>query len=146
MQTTGARLPIIVLALALGACDAKWKYEQERSERAATTYPPNYKTEILDYMRSYLNDPTRVRDAYVSEPTLRNLDGRSRYSVCIRYNARNAEGRYLGSRDSLVTFRDGRLDHLIDSRLDRGAGPDPAREQCRDAAYQRFPELERLTR
>ena len=140
------RLLGVALALALGACNSAWMHEQERSERAATTYPPNYKAEITAYMRTYLNDPTKVRDAFVSEPALRHVDGRSRYSVCVRYNAKNADGRYVGSRDSLVTFRDGRFDHLIDSRLDRNVGPDPAREQCKDAAYQRFPELEQISR
>jgi len=146
MHTIGMRPLLIALALALGGCSSQWMYDQERGERAATTYPPNYKAEILAYMRTYLNDPTNVRDAFVSEPALRHIDGRSRYSVCVRYSARNAGGRYAGSRDNLVTFRDGRFDHLIDSRLDRNVGPDPAREQCKDAAYQRFPELEQISR
>ena len=146
MQTTGIRSLVIALALALGGCSSQWMHDQERGERAATTYPPNYRAEIVAYLRNYLNDPTQVRDAFVSEPALRHIDGRPRYSVCVRYNAKNTDGRYVGSRDSLVTFRDGRFDHLVDSRLDRGGGPDPAREQCKDAAYQRFPELEKLTR
>ena len=43
---------------------------------------------------------------------------------------------YAGSKDSLVLFREGRLESMIDN----------AREQCKDASYQPFPELERLTR
>ena len=59
---------------------------------------------------------------------LENVD---RYTVCLRYTARNA-----ASKDSLVLFRDGRLDRVIDT----------AREICKDAAYQPFHELERLSR
>ena len=59
------------------------------------------------------------------------LEGADRYAVCLRYTPRNAS-----SKDSLVLFRDGRLDRIIDA----------ARETCKDAAYQPFPELQRLSR
>jgi hypothetical protein len=72
----------------------------------------------------------------VSEPALKTFDNVSRYVVCVRYNARRTDGGYAGPKDSLVLFRDGRLDRIIDN----------GREACRDAAYQPFPELERLTR
>ncbi len=62
---------------------------------------------------------------------MRTLEGAERYAVCLRYTARNAS-----SKDSLVLFRDGRLDRIIDT----------ARETCKDAAYQPFPELQRLSR
>jgi hypothetical protein len=55
---------------------------------------------------------------------------------CVRYNAKSSDGQYSGSKDSVVTFRSGRLDRIIDN----------AREQCKDAAYVRFPELERMSR
>lgn len=136
----------LVIALTLGGCNSEWMHVREQNERANTVYPPNYKAEIVAFMRTYLNDPRQIREAFVSTPALRSIEGRSRYSVCLRYNPKNADGRYGGSRDNLVLFRDGRFDRLIDSRIDVGAGPDPAREQCKDAPYQRFPELEALTR
>jgi hypothetical protein len=87
-------------------------------------------------MRTYLNDPSRIRDAAVSEPGLKTFDGLDRYVVCVRYNARRGSGQYAGAKDSLVLFNDGRLDRIVDN----------ARETCKDAAYRPFPELERLTR
>lgn len=134
------------MTLLVGGCSSEWRYNREVAERAATTYPPNYRAEIVSFMRTYLNDPTQIRDAYISEPTLRSVEGRRHYSVCLRYNPKGADGRYAGSRDNLVLFRDGRFDRLIDRRTDIGAGPDTARELCKDAAYQRFPELENLSR
>ncbi len=146
MPIIRTRSLLVVALLALGGCSSEWMANRERGERANSVFPPNSRAEILAYMRTYLNDPTQVRDAFISEPSLRHVDGAARYTVCIRYNARNAEGRYVGSRDNLVLFRNGRFEHLVDSRIDRGEGPDPARELCKDANYQRFPELERLTR
>jgi hypothetical protein len=124
------------LALLVAGCAGDLMQGRERSEQANTTAPVNARDEILAFMRTYLNDPTNVRDAFWSEPALRPVDGVNRYSACVRYNARGSSGRYAGSKDSLVLFRDGRLDRVIDN----------AREQCKDRAFQRFPELERMTR
>jgi hypothetical protein len=33
-------------------------------------YPDNYKTELLAFLRIYLNDPTKVRDAAIADPVL----------------------------------------------------------------------------
>ena len=51
---------------------------------------PTYRADIVAFMRTYLNDPTGVRDAFISEPALRTLESADRYTVCLRYTARNA--------------------------------------------------------
>ena len=127
---------LLLLPLLLCGCSSDWMAAQERSEQAVRAPPTNYRGDIVAFMRTYLNDPNRVRDAFVSEPAMKTLDHVDRYVVCLRYNARKSGGQYAGSKDSLVLFRDGRLDRVVDN----------AREQCRDAAYQPFPELERMTR
>ncbi|MEA3028545.1 MAG: hypothetical protein QOF91_3830 [Alphaproteobacteria bacterium] len=124
----------LVLALSLGlpGCNSEWLGARDRAMQANTQPPgPGYKADIIAFMRTYLNDPTGVRDAFISEPALRTLENADRYTVCLRYTARNA-----ATKDSLVLFRDGRLDRVIDT----------AREICRDATYQPFRELERLSR
>jgi len=126
----------LVGALALAGCNSDWMHARERNEQANTTPPTNYKADIVAFMHTYLNDPTGVRDAFVSAPELRTLDNASRYVVCLRYNARSSSGKYAGGKDSLVLFRDGRLDRIVDN----------AREQCKDASYQPFRELERMSR
>jgi hypothetical protein len=128
----------MVFASSLGGCNSEWLRARERAEQANTTPPISYRSDITAFMRTYLNDPTRIRDAAVSEPGLKDFAGASRYVVCLRYNARNSNGQYAGAKDSLVLFRDGRLDRIVDNVM--------AREACKDAAYQPFPELEQLTR
>lgn len=135
---TGARsgLAMAVLLL-LAGCNSDWMAARGRNELANTTPPTGgYRAEIVALMKTYLNDPSGVRDAFVSEPALRTIDSVSRYSVCVRYDARKSTGGYAGSKESLVLFRDGRLDHIVDN----------ARAQCKDVAYQPFPELEALRR
>jgi hypothetical protein len=124
----------LLLSLALAGCNRDWVNARDRAAMANLTAPnPGYKVEVLALMRSYLNDPIGVRDAFITEPALRSLESIERYTLCVRYTARTSSGQYAPSKDGLVMFRDGRVDRIVD-----------AREICKDAPYQPFPELERL--
>ena len=126
----------MLVALGVAGCNSEWTKTYERAKSAHTTPPVSYRADITAFMRTYLNDPSGIRDAAVSEPELKVFDGANRYVACLRYNARKSGGQYAGPRDSLVLFLDGRLDRIVDN----------ARETCKSASYQPFPELERLTR
>lgn len=127
---------LLLAALTLGSCNSDWMRARERSNELYLTAPVSYRADILSFMHTYLNDPSGVRDAFVSEPSKRTLENIERYAVCLRYTAKKSGGGYAPSKDSLVLFREGRLDRVVDN----------AKEQCKDAAYQPFPELERLSR
>ena len=55
--------------------------------------------------------------------------------VCVRFNAKQPSGGYAGVREHMAIFLAGKLDQM-----------GVTRELCKDAAYEPFPELERLTR
>ena len=133
---SGLRGIAVALSLGLAGCNSEWAREHDRLIEANTAKPISYKADILSLMRSYLNDPVGVRDAFVSEPALRTLENADRYTSCLRYTARKTNGQYAASKDSLVLFRDGRLERVVDN----------AREICKDAAYQPFRELEQMSR
>ncbi len=97
-------------------------------------FPTDYKQEILNTMTRTLQDPTNVRDAYLSDPVLAPVGKDQRYTACVRYNARDAAKHYLGSQDRIAYFYAGHLNQLVE------ATP----EQCGQAAYKPFPELEKL--
>ena len=132
------RVAALAFSLALTGCNSEWIGARDRAITANTTPPgPSYKAEVVAFMRTYLNDPTGVKDAFISEPALRSLESVDRYSLCLRYTARKGPGQpYAASKDSLVLFREGRLDRIVDA----------AKEACKDAAYQPFRELEQLKR
>jgi hypothetical protein len=138
LRNAGLRFAALAFSLALAGCNSEWLGARDRAISANTTPPgPNYKADIVAFMHTYLNEPTGVRDAFISEPALRPLENANRYSVCLRYTARKGPGEpYAASKDSLVLFREGRLDRIVDA----------AKEACKDAAYQPFPELEQLKR
>jgi hypothetical protein len=127
----------LLLALALAGCSSDWVQARDEARSANTMAPAaTYRSDIVAFMHTYLNNPVGVRDAYISDPALRTVEGASRNSVCLRYTARKNDGQYAPSKDSLVMFREGRLDRVVDN----------GREPCKDAAYHPFPELERMTR
>ena len=106
---------------------------------AQNVYPTGYQQDLLAFLRTYLNDPTHVRGAAVSQPQLKYVGPGERYVACVRYNARNNDGKYLGSKDGAATYVAGKLDRFIDT-------PREVRELCKDATFAPFPDLERLTR
>jgi hypothetical protein len=109
--------------------------ETTRGGVSVNVFPDNYRAEIIAFQRSYLNDPTGIRSAAISQPALRKVGSVERYAACVRFNAKAAGGTYTGVRDYLVIFLAGKLDQMAVTR-----------EECNGAAYEPFPELERLTR
>jgi hypothetical protein len=103
-------------------------------EEDPNVFPSDYKDEILNTMTSLLDDPTNVRSAYISDPVVSTVGKEGRYTVCVRSDSRNANKQYLGSKDRIAYFYGGHLNQLIDA----------TREQCGNAAYKPFPELEKL--
>ena|SRR5215510_1370971 len=129
---------VLLLAIGLAGC-AGAEGPSVQSIEAARTFPANYKTELLAYLRTFLNDPSNVRDAYVSPPTLEKLGGTERYITCVRFDAKATTGGYRGSRDHLASYFNGKLEQFVELRAE-------AKDRCKSADYQPFPELERLAR
>lgn len=146
------RWPVFVFVAALGACtsysDGPTAEQRRASWDAGNVAPTNYRAEVLAYLRTYLNEPSGVREAGISEPALRPVAGGDRYVVCVRFNARKAAGGYTGMRDRMAIFVAGKLDRFVEPRVEGGnVGANVAgSEACRTASYGPFPELERLTR
>ena len=87
------RIPILIGLLLLAGCaTGERDYSgPETAGGAAVNVPPeNYRAEILAYQRSYLNDPTGIRSAALSQPALRKVGSIERYVVCVRFNAKGA--------------------------------------------------------
>jgi len=102
----------------------------------ANVYPDNYRAELLAFLQTYLNDPTNVREPEVAEPVMRQVNSIDRYVVCLKYNAKNNEGRYMGVKETIAIYVRGRFNQLVDASGDI----------CKGATYQPFPELAALKR
>jgi hypothetical protein len=140
-------LVTLAVAVALAGCGSS--RSREEREARINVYPDNYRTDLLAALHTYVIDPTNVRDAYVSDPGVKPLGAQNRYVACVRYNAKNSDGRYTGSKDVLAIFVSGRFDQFVELQP---SAPNPSsqatamKELCAQADYKRFPELEAMTR
>jgi len=125
--------------LLLGACAGHLFHSggDGGGDSGINAYPANYKSDLLGAMHAYLNDPTGIRDAAVSTPTLKSVSGNTHYLVCLRFSAKQ-NGAYAPVKEIAAIFIAGRFDDFIDSPA--------AREPCAGVAYAPFPELENLRR
>ncbi len=121
---------IAIVAGALAGCAG----DKKADEVDPNIFPAQYKQEIIDSLMHVLIDPTNVRDAYITEPALVPVGKDSRYAVCIRSNSRDYHRNYPGSKDRIAYFYGGHLNQLVDA----------TKEQCGNAAYKPYPELEKL--
>ena len=140
MRISAKCAAILLLPIALAACAAdddgrSITYTNDRGV-ANQPYPNNYRTELLSFMKAYLNNPVGVHDAAMAEPVQRTVGGRLRYVSCLRYTPRESDGSYGELRERAILYVDGRLDRVVEN----------AAEACAGALYVPFPELEKMTR
>jgi hypothetical protein len=128
-------LPILLAACAGSDDGRSISYTDDRGV-ANQPYPNNYRSEILAFMKTYLNNPAAVHDGLMAEPVQRVVGGRQRYVSCVRFTPRESDGSYREQRERAVLFVDGRLDRVVEN----------ASEPCAGALYAPFPDLEKLTR
>lgn len=106
---------------------------------AENVYPDGYKRDLLAFMRTYLNDPARIRGAAVSRPERKSVGQGERFVTCVRYRERK-DGSTLGApKDGAATFVSAKLDRFFDGALE-------VKALCKDAVLEPFPEMEKLTR
>ena len=132
----------VPVALLLAACATDFEpsaAELEARWNAQNVFPQNYRQDLLAFLRTYLNDPNHVREAGVSQPTLKKAGPGERYVVCVRYNARLGGGKYPGVKEGAAVYVSGKLDRFVDVKNE-------VQIFCKDVAYAPFPELEKLRR
>ena len=131
---------MVLLPMALSACAASddGKPITFTDDRGVSNqpFPNNFRTEVLAFLKTYLNNPVGVRDAVMAEPVQRTIGGRLRYVVCVRFSPRESDGGYREPRERALLFVDGRFDRIVEN----------ASEPCAGAAYAPFAELEKMTR
>ena len=125
----------LAVSLTLSACSAG-HLKEDPSRDPANPRPENYKSDIPAMLHVYLRDPSQIRDAAASEPKLQPVGQRTRYVVCLRFDAKKSNGEYAGTKQYLAVFVAGRLDQLVEAKP----------EECAVAEYRPFPEAETLSR
>jgi hypothetical protein len=132
-------LAILLLPLALAACfgnDDSGSTSFLEDSSAPQPYPTDYRSQLVAFMHTYLDNPVGVRDAVMADPVERTVAGNVRYVSCLRFSAQQSDGTYLAPRRYAVLFVNGRLDRALEH----------AGDVCAGVNYAPFPELEKMGR
>jgi len=129
-------LPVLTLAACMDSDDTRPALFASDTSDGNQPFPSNYRTELVSFMHTYLNNPVGVHDSVMADPVQRTVGGRVRYVSCLRFAAPESDGSYKEPRERAVVFVNGRLDRIAPN----------AGELCVGAAYQPFPDLEKMTR
>ena len=134
-RTTFVRTAVtsVAIAIALTGCGLFDK-KTDGPPVEVNQVPPNYRTNMVEFLKGHLNDPVGVRNASITEPTLQPVGVDTRYVVCVRFDAKDGYGLYTGPTDHIGIYFAGKLTQFLPA----------SGEQCRNANYQRFPELEQI--
>jgi hypothetical protein len=108
--------------------------DKKQAEENPNVFPADYKNQILTTMTNTLDDPTNIRSASITDPFIRSTGKVERYVVCVRADTRNLNREYTGIQDRIAYFYGGHINQLVEA----------TKEQCGNAAYKPFPELEKL--
>ncbi|HST11318.1 MAG TPA: hypothetical protein VLL05_13155, partial [Terriglobales bacterium] len=108
--------------------------DEKQAEENPNVFPTDYKNQILTTMTNTLDDPTNIRSASITDPFIRSSGKVERYVVCVRSDTRNLNREYTGIQDRIAYFYGGHINQLVEA----------TKEQCGNAAYKPFPELEKL--
>lgn len=126
---------VIGLVATLSGCTTMGKPNASFSE----PYPDNYRQLVVDGIRQNYFDPYSVRDAEIAVPRQGpswDIGGKDGWVVCVRANAKNRLGGYVGKSDSAFMIVGGKVVSYLDG---------PAPYYCGDVTYSPFPEAVGLT-
>ena len=115
--------------LALAGCQPT---NQGSVVELAAQVPTNYRAQVAEHFRKTLKDPYSVRDAEISQPTtvfVGLLNGGNAPGVCVRMNAKNSFGAYIGLKTDAVVFRN---DVVVGSA-------EPVFDTCTKETFSPFP-------
>src|ERR1700758_4464682 len=85
------RVATLILPIALAACASSDDSSRSfslfgDSKDIPQSFPNNYRTELLAFLKTYLNNPVGVRNAMMADPVQRTVGGRVRFVSCLRFS------------------------------------------------------------
>ena len=124
MSVQRISMVLMLAAGALAGCSGFTKNQQTAAD--PNVVPANYRSTLVAFLRQSLTNRSDFRGAMISEPVLKPVGPSQHFVVCVQFNPQSA------IKPKAAVFLTGQMTQFID------ATP----EQCADAAYQPFKELE----
>lgn len=128
------RIALIAMMLALAACTKEVKPEEAIS--SVGPMPLDYKAQIIANAKSNYFDPYSIRSAEISKPVpaKNELYGKYAWVVCVKANAKNRFGAYVGQQLDGYVFQNGKI-------TQKSGHPET---YCDGKPFEAFPELESI--
>jgi hypothetical protein len=119
---------VMFLVIATGALAGCSGFGQNQQTAASdpNVFPANYRTTLVAFLRQSLTNRSDFHGAMLSEPALKPVGSSQHYVVCVQFNPQSA------LKTKAAVYLSGQMTQFLD------AAPD----QCGDAIYQPFKELE----
>ena len=122
MSVRRAGMILIMAGAALAGCSK----DKQTAAIDPNALPTNYRSTLVAFLRQSLTNRADFRGAMISEPALKPIEQSQHYVVCVQFNPRSA------IKTKAAVYLSGQMTQFVD------ATP----EQCADASYQPFKELE----
>jgi hypothetical protein len=122
MSIRRAGMILIMAAAALAGCSK----DKQTAAIDPNALPTNYRSTLVAFLRQSLTNRADFRGAMISEPALKPVGPSEHYVVCVQFNPRSQ------IKTKAAVFLSGQITQFIDATA----------EQCADASYQPFKELD----
>jgi hypothetical protein len=122
MNVHHAGVILLLTAGALAGCSNSGKDQAVDPN----VFPANYRTQLVGFLRQSLTNRSDFRGAMISEPALKSVGPTEHYVVCLQFNPRSL------IKTKAAVYLSGQMTQFIDATA----------EQCANAAYQPFKELD----
>jgi hypothetical protein len=116
---------VMLAAGALAGCSGFSK-NQPPAAPDPNVFPANYRSALVAFLRQSLTNRSDFRSAMISEPALKPVGPSQHYVVCVQFNPQSA------IKTKAAVYLSGQMTQFVDA----------APEQCADAVYQPFKELD----
>jgi hypothetical protein len=117
---------LLAAAAVAGCSSSSAKKEQKTVVVDANALPSNYRNQVARFLAQTLRDAADFRGALIAQPVLKPVGDTQHYVVCIQLNGHNQR------KNKVAIYLSGEITQYVDSTP----------QQCGDAAYQPFKELE----
>lgn len=129
-------LATLASLLAVVSCSVTAPTDTVATASAIGTAPTNFRQQIVARAKSEYFDPYSIRSAEITEPfPMQHVTAGHYWVVCVRANAKNRFGAYVGVTTDAYGFRNGKL-------VEKSGHPET---YCNGRSYLPFPELEAIT-
>jgi hypothetical protein len=127
MRICLTRAVLVLAAVMVAACSGD-KKQANTAIANPNVYPANYRTQIASLLATNWKDAADFYGALIAPPVLKNVGDNQHYIVCLQLNGHNQR------KNKVAIYLGGNITQYVDSTP----------EQCGDAAYQPFKDLEAM--